>query len=172
MLIIIDVQGKLASFMHERERTIKNIQAMIQIAQVLDIPILWTEQSPQKIGATIPEIASHLHYLKPIKKISFSCCQEKNFMAVLTKLKRKQILIAGIETHVCVYQTAADLLAGKYEVQVIADAVSSRTAENRIYGLDRIKQIGAGVTCTEMIACELLGKAQGETFKAVLNLIK
>ena len=158
--------------MHERDRVVKNIQVTIQAAQILDIPILWTEQVPEKIGETIPEIASHLHYLKPLKKTAFSCCKDEGFLAALKKLKRQHVVVVGIETHVCVYQTVADLLELKYEVQVVADAVSSRTEQNKKYGLKRMEQIGAGITCTEMIACELLEKAEGPNFKEVLKLIK
>ena len=172
VLVVIDVQGKLASLMFERERTVKNIQGMIQIAQILDIPILWTEQVPEKIGSTSEEITAYLHYLKPISKNTFSCCGEEKFMRVLEKLKRKQVIIAGIEAHVCVHQTVADLLERKYAVEVVADAVSSRTEANRSFGLERMKQLGAGLTCTEMIACELLEKAEGVKFKEVLKLIK
>lgn len=172
VLLVVDVQGKLAALMDEREKTVKNIQALIKTAQILDIPILWTEQAPEKIGATIEEISSHLHYLKPIKKNSFSCCGEEKFLAALKALKRQQVIVVGIETHVCVYQTVVDLVRLKYEVQVVVDAVSSRTAENKHWGLERIKEVGGQLTCTEMMACELLQKAEGEKYKEILKLIK
>jgi len=172
VILVVDVQGKLAQIMYEREKTIKNIQAMIKLAQILDIPLLWTEQAPFKIGFTIPEIAELLSKNKPIEKKTFSCMQNEMFQRALEKLRRKQIVMCGIETHVCVYQTTAELVAAKYEVQVVADAVSSRTAENKCLGLERIKQAGGIITATEIVACELLKVAEGEKFKAVLQLIK
>ena len=171
-LLIIDVQGKLAASVFEKEKVCKNIQTLIKAAKILRIPILWTEQVPEKIGNTIPEIATWLRPLQPISKASFSCCGEKKFRDDLVDLKRRQIVITGIETHVCVYQTVADLVELKYAVQVVADAVSSRSADNKQYGLERIKEVGGQITCAEMIICELLQRAEGEKFKAILHLIK
>lgn len=172
LFVIIDVQGKLAQIMHERDKTVKNICAMIRLARILDIPVLWTEQVPQKIGATIPEVAAFFPGERPIVKTAFSCIQERAFVDALQKSKRRHVLLAGIETHVCVYQTAAELVERRYHAQVVADAVSSRTAENKQLGLERIKQAGGIITGLEIIACELLKKAEGEKFKQVLQLIK
>ncbi len=172
VLVVVDVQGKLAYLMHEKERLFRNILATIKAAYILDIPVLWTEQAPEKIGATVPEVADLLTGLTPIPKTSFSCCGEKRFLDILKDLKRKQVILVGIETHVCVYQTAADLVERGYEVQVVADAVSSRNPDNNMWGLERIKQSGAGLTCCEALACELLQKAEGDKFKMILNLIK
>ena len=172
VLLVIDVQGKLASLMYERDRVVKNIQAMIKAAQILDIPILWTEQAPEKLGPTIDEIASLLHYLKPIPKKAFSCYLEKTFVSALRKTKRNQAIVAGIEAHVCVYQTVVDLVAQKYEIQVVTDAVSSRTKENKDLALERIRSAGATLTAAEMIICELLRTSEHKNFKEVLNLIK
>ena len=172
LVLVIDVQGKLASLMFEKEKTFKNIQGIIKAARILDVPILWSEQLPQKIGSTIPEIAHLLKDLKPIVKSSFSCCGEKKFLGALYGLKRKQIIIVGIETHVCVYQTVTDMVESKYEVQMVADATSSRSLENKQYGLERIKEVGGQITSTEMTICELLKDAKDVRFKEILNLIK
>ena len=172
VLVVVDVQGKLAYLMHEKEKLFRNILATIKAAYILEIPVLWTEQAPDKIGETVPEVADLLTGLTPISKTSFNCCGEKRFLDALKELKRKQVILVGIETHVCVYQTAAELVERGYEVQVVGDAVSSRNAENKIWGLERIRQSGAGVTCCEAIACELMERAEGEKFKAILNLIK
>ena len=174
VLLVVDIQGKLATQVHDHSKLLKNIQGMIKGAQILDIPILWTEQAPEKIGPTIPEIASLLSSLKlsPITKVSFSCCGSNTFMEELKFLNRKQILLVGIETHVCVYQTAVDLIEAGYEVQVIADCVSSRTLENKNLGIDRMQARGAGITSLEMIACELIRTSQHFQFKDILSLIK
>ena len=172
VLLVIDVQGKLAHLMHDKDRLFKNIQGLIKAAHHLDIPVLCTEQVPHKIGPTISEIASQLKNEKFIVKISFSCCGEKQFVQQLKALKRKQIVICGIETHVCVYQTVADLVDMKYEIQVVADAVSSRTSENKELALTRIQSIGATLTSTEMIITELLKTSQHPKFKEILGLIR
>lgn len=172
VLLVIDVQGKLAHLVHEKEILFKNIQAMIKGAQILGIPILWTEQVPEKIGNTIPEIAKLLTDQQPIEKESFSCVPNKRFMEALLALNRKQIVVTGIEGHVCVYQTAADLIGEGYQVEIVCDAVSSRSVENKQIALERLKQLGAGVTCTEMILCELLKTTEDKKFKEILGLMK
>ena len=172
VLLVIDVQGKLARLVHEKEILFKNLQAMIKGARILQIPILWTEQVPEKIGNTIPEIAQLLKDQQPIEKVSFSCVPNKQFMKTLTVLNRKQILIAGIEAHVCIYQTVSDLIKEGYQVQVVQDAVSSRSAENKQIAFDAIKQLGAQLTSVEMILCELLKTSEDARFKEILKLIK
>ncbi len=171
VLVVIDFQGKLAQLMHDRDPLFQVAATMIQGIKVLDIPFLVTEQNPDRIGPTIPEIAPLLKE-PPISKLSFSCCGEKAFMDRLKALNRGQILIIGIETHICVYQTAADLIDQGYEVQVAADAVSSRTQENRSIGLEKIQHIGASLTSVETALFELLGTAANEQFKDILKLIK
>ena len=172
LLLVIDIQGQLAYRMRDKDKLFAHLEGMIKGAEILDVPILWTEQAPEKIGPTVPEVSVFLSHLTPITKTSFSCCGERKFLDALNRAKRRQIIVVGIETHVCVYQTVADLLHLKYEVQVVTDAVSSRTAENRDMGLERIRECGAGLTTTEMILCELLQKAEGEKFKEILQLIK
>lgn len=171
-LLIVDVQGKLAHLMDENERLFTKLQKLIEGARVLGVPILVTEQNPEGIGRTIPEIAHLLSDVQPISKLSFSCCGSERFLRALKALNRNQVVMAGIETHVCVYQTARDLLQMGYEVEVVADAVSSRTAENREIGLQRIKDAGGRWTSTEMALLELLKTAEGPKFKEILKIIK
>ncbi len=172
VLVVIDVQGKLAHLTYDKDKLFSNIQALIKVAKYLKIPILLTEQMPEKIGATVTEVASLLKNVKPIKKTSFSCCGQGEFITALRQEKRKEIIVCGIETHVCVYQTVFDLREQQYDVQVVVDAVSSRTAENKQIALDRMKTLGADLTCTEMLATELLRTAKHEKFKEILSLIK
>ena len=171
-LIIIDVQGKLAQLMHDKEALFQNLQRIIKGARALGVRILWAEQIPEKLGPTIPEVADLLSELQPIPKFSFSCCGDEAIMAKLKESGCKQFLLAGIETHICVYQTAMDLLAAGHEVHVVADAVSSRLPENKQIALERIKAAGGLVTCTEMALFELLKVAKGDAFKAILNIVK
>ena len=172
VLVVIDVQGKLAELVHDRDKTYQNIRGLIETAKILGIPILWTEQVPEKIGVTIPEITQALPGLNPITKISFSCCGEKLFLKSLRQLKKRQIVLTGIETHVCVYQTALDLLKKKYSVSVIADCVSSRSIQQTLIALEHIKTLGGNIITLEMLACAWLKRAEGEAFKGVLRLLK
>lgn len=172
VLVVVDVQEKLWAAMHEKELLRDNTVRIVQGAKILGIPIVWTEQNPKGLGPTIPEVAELLADSNSVTKLSFSCCGEKDFMAKLDELKRKQILITGMETHVCVYQTVADLQNMGYEVQVVADAVSSRTPENRVIGLERAKEAGASITSTETALFELLKVAEGDRFKQMLKVVK
>ncbi len=172
VLIVIDVQGNLAYRMHDKEALFKNIRSIIKACKTLSIPIIYTEQAPEKIGSTVPEIVEFLTDVPLIKKRSFSCCAEKDFPNALKILKRSHVIVVGIETHVCLYQTVRDLLDKKYQVQVVADAVSSRTLENKEIALKRMGSIGAVLTSTEMLATELLITSAHEKFKDVLNLIR
>ena len=172
VLIIVDVQGKLAHLMYKKEVLFENLQKIIKGVQILGIPIIWTEQNPEGLGPTIPEVAHLLSNNRPISKLSFSCCGSDCFMQVFKELNRTQVLIAGIETHVCVYQTAIDLLDSRYEVQIVADAVSSRTVENRQIGLEKMREAGAPLTSTETALFELLRVAEGAKFKEILAIVR
>ena len=171
-LLVIDVQVKLAHLMDGKEELVENLRKLIKGAQVLGIPIIWTEQNPRGLGPTIPEIKELLPDNRPITKFSFSCCGEESFMEELRRQNRKQILITGIEAHICVYQTAMDLLGWGYEVDVVADAVSSRTAGNKRIGLEKIRDGGGRLTSTETAIFELLRVAEGERFKEILQIMK
>ena len=172
VLLLVDVQGKLARLMHEKERLFDNLQKLIKGIQVLGIPVLWVEQNPAGLGPTIPEVADLLPSVTPISKMSFSSCRNDRFLQALKNLDRNQVLIAGIETHICVYQTAADLVDMGYEVQVVTDAVSSRSAENKAIGLERMRDAGASWTSVETALFELLAVAEGEPFRALLKIVK
>jgi len=172
VLVVIDIQGKLAHLVHNKEELFKNARLMIQGARVLEVPILLTEQYPQGLGPTIPEIAELLEGVEPITKTAFSCCGEKSFSEAFIELERSQALLIGIETHVCVWQTVHDLLDSEYEVQVAADAVSSRSPINKEIGLQKMLNAGAKITCVETALFELMRVAEGPKFKAVSKLVK
>jgi len=172
VLLIIDIQGKLAHLMDKKELLFKNVQNLIKGSRTLGIPIIWVEQNPKGLGPTIPEIAAMLPDIEPIGKMSFSSCRNDRFLQTLNALDRKQLLISGIETHICVYQTAADLVNMGYEVQAVADAVSSRDLENKKIGLQRMKDSGVGLTSVETALFELLKVAEGEQFRQIIRIIK
>ncbi len=171
-LTVIDVQGKLAQLMHDRQPLCGNIRTLIQAAHILEVPILWCQQCPKALGPTIPEIAELLSDCEPIDKSSFSCCGSEQFRSALQALDRRQAILCGIETHVCVYQTAMNLKSDHHEVTVIADAVSSRTVENKRIALDRMSREGIKVGSTEMVLFELLKTADHPKFRDIARLIK
>ncbi|MGE5297490.1 MAG: hydrolase [Solirubrobacterales bacterium] len=171
-LVVIDVQGKLAQLMADKESLFKNIRILVQAAQILDIPILWCQQVPESLGPTIPEIAELLAGEEPINKACFSCCGEERFTAELNGLGKEQVLLCGIETHVCVYQTAMDLMEGGLDITIVADAVSSRTEQNRETALDRLSAEGANISSTEMVLFELIKTSQHPQFKQIARLVK
>ena len=172
VLLVIDVQEKLFRVMYQKELLADNLQKLIKGIHVLEVPVLVTEQYPQGLGPTIPEISKLLPDSRPMAKVSFSCCGDDNFLREFKKLNRKQVLISGIESHVCVYQTAADLIAAGYEVYVVSDAVSSRTELNRDIGIKMMMQLGAKLTSTEAALFELLKVAKGDKFKAISQIVR
>ncbi|USE33829.1 hydrolase [Endozoicomonas sp. SCSIO W0465] len=172
VLVVVDVQGKLATLMHEHQPLLHNIATMVKGAKLLNIPILWLEQIPEKLGGTVPELANELSDVSPVKKTSFSACGEPDFISALEQTGSRQVLLSGIETHICVYQTAMDLLAGGYEVEVLVDAVSSRTLQNKEVALDKMSALGADLTTVEMALFELMKSADAPQFRDVAKLIK
>lgn len=172
VLALIDVQTPLARLMHEHGRLLENLVRLVKSAQVFAMPILWLEQNPRHLGRTEPELCALLAGQQPIEKMAFSACGEPAFMRQLEQLNRATVILCGIETHVCIWQTTRDLLERGYAVQVVSDAVSSRTAENRALGLQRCAQAGAVITSTEMLLFELLGSATAPQFKDILRLVK
>jgi len=171
-LVLIDVQEKLARVMHERDALVDNLVRLVRGLNALHVPIVWVEQNPKGLGPTVPELAELLAGKEPITKRSFSCCGADGFMNTLGSLARTQILVAGIEAHVCVYQTAAGLTDAGYHVEVVADCVSSRTLANKHIALETMNAIGVRPTSMEMALFELLGAAEGDAFKEVLKIVK
>jgi nicotinamidase-related amidase len=172
VLVVVDVQGRLATLMFQKDEFYANVVRMIKGALALDIPVLWNEQLPDKLGDTIPEIREVLSGRQPLVKSAFSCCGNEAFNAQLLQTGRRQVLLVGMETHVCVYQTAVDLLDKGYEVYLVADAVSSRFKENKEIGIQAIRDLGARITSVEMALFEMLKVAEGDQFKQVIKIVK
>lgn len=171
LLLLVDFQVKLVRVMHDREILLENVRKLVRSMVALDVPVLRTEQNPGGLGPTVPEIAGLLAG-EPVSKFSFSCCGEARFTEALNRFDCWQILVAGIETHICVYQTAVDLLRAGYEVQVVTDAVSSRTSQDKQIGLQKIKDAGGAWTSVETVLFELVKVAEGAKFKEILKLVK
>lgn len=172
MLVIIDVQGKLAEAMHEKDGLLANIGRLAETAKALDVPVLVTEQLPDKLGPTRTEIAEVLQpECHVVSKSAFSCCGEPAFIRKLEAFGKNQIVLCGIEAHICVLQTALDLLAGNHEVFVVADAVSSRSPCNKQVALDRMQRNGTEITVVESVMFEWLRDAKHPAFREVRKLL-
>ena len=172
VLVIIDVQGKLAQIMHDRDTLFKNLHILVSGVKLLNIPIIWMEQVPNKLGSTIPEIKDVLIDQKPIIKDVFSCMKNEEFNNQIKRINPNDIILAGIESHICVYQTAMDLLEKKYNVHIVADAISSRISENKELGIERMLLEGAMKTSVEMLLFEIQGEAKGDRFRQISKLVK
>jgi isochorismate hydrolase len=174
VLIIIDVQDVLMKKMNQEvgKNVIQNIRTLLTFAKEMAIPILMTEQYPKGLGKTVPEIKMELGSILPIEKVSFSCCGVETFNEKLNRLGRKQVILSGIETHVCVLQTAADLIQKGYEVHVVADAICSRRKLDWEIGLRWMEKRGAMISTTEIIAFQLLKEAGTEEFRGLSKLLK
>jgi nicotinamidase-related amidase len=172
VLVIIDIQGNLAQAMFDKENVFANTIKLIKGFKALSLPLIVTEQIPQKLGPTIAPIARELDGISFIPKESFSCWGEMRFREQLEGFSRRHVVLLGIETHVCVYQTALDLIANGYFVHLVADAVSSRTPENRKIGIDAIKSAGGKITSTEMVLFEILRTAADPVAKEFFKIVK
>ena len=169
-LVVIDVQEKLAGAMpaDALQALVKNCGILLQAASLLEIPVLHTEQYPRGLGHTLPALAVPG---TAIEKTTFSCCAEPKFCRQLTG-DRPQVILAGMEAHICVLQTALALQADGRQVFVVEDAVLSRNAGNKANALSRLRHAGVVVTNTESVVFEWLGKAEGEAFKQISRLVR
>jgi nicotinamidase-related amidase len=172
VLVVIDIQSKLWNVMHDKSLILENAQKLVKALRVLSVPIILTEQNPQGLGPTCPELMQCMPEVKALPKFCFNCCQDEVFDKELVSLNRKQVLLCGIESHICVHQTALELLSRGYEVQVVADAVGSRVQPNKEVSLVRMQREGAKLTVAEMAIFELLGRADSPLFKEILKVIK
>jgi nicotinamidase-related amidase len=170
-LVVVDVQGKLSEIVEDSETVIQNVVMLVQAMQALEVPILWLEQNPSRLGGTRSEIARNMNG-QPIPKMAFSGCGEEAFTEAVKASGRTQFLLTGIETHICVYQTARQLKEQGFEVEVVVDGVSSRTKVNKELGLAKMQALGILPTSTEMIIYELMKKADHPQFKTILKLVK
>ena len=169
-LVVVDVQEKLAAAMpaSDLQMLVKNCGILLQAAALLEIPVLHTEQYPKGLGPTLPELAMPG---AAIEKTVFSCCSEPKFCRQLTG-DRPQVVLAGMEAHICILQTALALQADGRQVFVVEDAVLSRNAVNKANAMSRLRHAGVVVTNTESVVFEWLGKAEGDAFKQISRLVR
>jgi nicotinamidase-related amidase len=178
-LVVIDVQEKLAAVMHNPDALRYALYKIVAGAKTLGIPIIWNEQNPERMGPTVTALREILAPDQPISKMSFGCCGCDAFLSALQATGRDQILIAGIEAHVCVYQTAQQLMEKQYHVQVVADAVSARNPLDLQMALQRISFAAtlqhaalSPLTTAESALFELMQTAEHPRFKDILKIIR
>ena len=173
-IVIIDPQTKLMPAIFEADRVIKRCVLLLRLGQILSIPTVLTTQYAQGLGPLVSDVATAAPGITPLDKTSFGCFGDENFLAHLKEVApgRDTLLVAGVESHVCVMQTVLGALNAGYVVHVARDATSSRTLENWKVGLNRMERAGAVISSTEMMIYELLGKSGTPEFKAILPLLK
>jgi len=173
VLLVIDVQEKLCRAMDEKilERLVRNAGILLEAAAELSIPVITTEQYVKGLGETLPELNQQLQ-AAPLEKMTFSCCGDDAFLEKLKGLGKKQVIIVGMETHVCVLQTVIELLDAGYTVHLVRDAVMSRRKDNWFVGLETAREAGAVITSTEAALFQLLRVAGTESFKKLSKLVR
>ena len=171
-LVVVDIQERLLPMIFEKERLVQNTVRLIKGASILGLPIFATEQYRKGLGATAPEVARVIAEFAPREKVLFSACGAAGFMEDLKAKAVSDVLLCGMEAHVCILHTCLDLLDGRFHVFVVADAVSSRTADNHRLGVERMRDAGAVIVSTEMALFELVERAGTDEFKQILALVR
>ena len=171
-LVVVDIQDRFSDLIHHMDRVLENSTRLIRFCRELNLPILVTEHYPRGLGHTVPRIKELWEDFAPIEKIHFSCCGCEDFNTALAATGRDQIILCGIETHVCIYQTAADLRREGKQVVVAADAVSSCAKRRRKSGLKAMAALGVQELDSQAIMFEILHRAGTPQFKAVADLLR
>jgi nicotinamidase-related amidase len=172
VLVLVDFQGKLLKIVDRADLVLLNILRMVRGCQALEVPILPTMQVPEKLGPILPELAEALGDVEPVAKSGFSALREPEFMLRIEQTSRRQVILMGIEAHVCVLQTGMDLLDAGFEVHVLSDGVFSRTVENRNIALGRLHDAGAIISSVEICLFEMVRTSRHPQFKTISKLIK
>jgi len=170
--VVIDIQERLLPHIYEGDILLRNCLKLLAGLKILSVPIIITQQYTRGLGPTVPSIVELFPEFRYIEKISFSCCEEPAFEKEITLAVRQDIILCGIESHVCVLQTCLDLLAGGKRPVVVEDCVSSRNPNDKRIAIERMRQEGARITTLESILFELTRKAGNETFKSISGIVK
>jgi len=170
--LIVDIQEKLAAVMTEKDRVVRNNLHLIELAKMIQMPVMVTEQYPKGLGATVAEVREAVPSYQPVEKMTFDCCGQPAFLQELKEHTRKSVILTGMETHICVLQTCIGLLKAGINVHVVQDAICSRTKENWAAGIEFMREAGAVITCTETVLFQLLKVAGTDEFKAISKRIK
>ena len=172
VLLVVDVQERLAKVMKRRGQVVDAIGVLLRLADLLDFPVVHTQQYTKGLGPTVEPLAMALKGIDHVEKIHFSCCGEEEFVKRMDALGRRTVLLTGMETHICVLQTALDLMDMGYNVHVPWDAVCSRSDDNRDWGIRFMERAGAIITSSETAAFQLLGHSGTPQFKEISSLLK
>ena len=170
--VVVDIQEKFTDIIYKFDKILAGTKVLMAGLNILEVPMIVTEQYPSGLGITIPEIQELLVEYKPIEKLAFSCCGSEEFCSALEASGRKNVIVFGIETHVCVLQTVIDLIETGYQPVVVEDCVSSRKKSDRKTALKRMRQEGAILTSYESILFELSRTAGTDKFKQISKLVK
>ena len=171
-LLVIDVQEKLMPVIEQNQRMIGNIIKLLHLSEYFTLPVFLTEQYPKWLGHTIPEIKGSLPGYEPIVKMHFDCCEADGFKELLNSAGIDHLIVTGVESHICVFQTCVSLVMAGYHIHIPQDGVGSRTDENWRVGLELMNKAGAVITSTETIIYQILKKAGTKEFKKMLKLLK
>lgn len=171
-LLVVDIQERLLPAVNEPGQVVQNAVRLIKAAQLFEMPTLVSEQYPKGLGPTVAEVTEAITDFSPIEKLTFSACGAPGIVEGLSRQEGRQVIVCGIETHVCVTQTCLDLLDHGYHPFIAADAASSREAHNHRIGLERMRDAGVVVASTEMLLFEILERAGTREFKEILRLVK
>jgi nicotinamidase-related amidase len=171
-VVLLDVQEKLMPVMGRQEKVTENILRILHLSNLYNLPVVQTEQYPKWLGSTLPEIKELLSSYDPIEKLHFNCCDVETFNARLESEDFKNVILMGVESHICILMTCISLLEKGYKIHVPQDAVDSRTDENWRVGLELMREAGARITSTETIIYQILNKAGTREFKEMLKRIK
>ena len=172
LFFLIDIQDRLVGMLKNREEIAKNNSILTKAAKILGVPVIASEQYPNGLGSTILEVREYLNTENILEKTSFSALATDTIKAKLESLNRKKVVLTGIETHICVYQTARALLDAGYEVYVVKNACTSRSSKDYRTALELMRDYGAKLTCVETVLFELLGSSKHPNFKEIQALIK
>lgn len=172
LLLIVDFQQAMLKVLNSWETIARKVNQLSRAADALDVPILVTEQYKKGLGGTIPEVLRKIKCPTVCQKEHFSACLETEFLATVRSFGRNKIVVAGMETHVCVLQTGLDLIKAGYQIHLVADAVASRTTENRDIAIDLFRQAGAVITSTEIVIFQWARRSNTEDFRKILSIVK
>lgn len=172
LLLLVDVQKTLLDPCVRNKELLKNCRALIEVSKVFGIPVIFTTHNAEKLGGFVEELLDMVDSPTVLNKVEFSCLENEHIKKVIESLGRKTIILAGIESHVCIFHTGANALRLGYRVDLVTDAVSSRSEENRLVGIKRLEQAGAIMSSTEMVIFELLNRAGTDEFRKLLPLLK
>lgn len=172
LLLIIDIQDRLLNAVFNAGQVEKNAKIISKAASTLEIPVIITEQYPKGLGETIPAVKENISNAKFFEKAAFNALFDMDLVSLLKNSGRKQIILCGIETHICVHQTASSLIENGYEVHIAKDICGSRTLDEYITAIKYMRNYGVHIKSTEMILFELLKSARNPKFKEIQNLIK